>query len=707
MPRPRVPLSQRQRVVEACNFCRVSKKRCSATVPCTACVHRGRANSCFFSYNPRRSQRPASVRSRGTTPEAEHEQPSTLTGEHAVQPEQVPQLPSLDRVSFQSQDRSPFLQSNSRENSDEEVDAHRTQASPARAIVNSPQYGPRSRMLRNLCGERVYIGGAASITFLQLIRDTVAENIGPSQFSHNNESDNMLEIASPQSNQFPFYPDVDLDLDQKRLYAPLYHTATVGYLDVLTVAEVDDLLRESGSTVDAYHTSSCKKAIANLIVAIGAQSCKTTTASQQTEVTFFCQAQRHAFEGMLENPNIDMVRAFILMAYYMLGACRRNAAFMYLGVATRAAVALGLHSPDSYAASDREKYQSRLRVWRSLYVLDAVVSSILGRPSATSSLRSELDHALNDDSEPFNDPAASYLLASYNICIVINDIVDELYGKKEVSITVAKKLLKDIEKWSQKLPNSIRQSSSSGPAIQGGAIGSIHVSCLYYFAVTLVTRPFLISTLISQDQAHLHTPFPPVSSTHDDISHAQLAGACLDAAIYLIETCVEAHKADILLGNIALVFAAGLILGFHMFAKREVDPEVELSFGGAREVLDMLSAQSPQAGHYFEILTMLMNAIVKQRQQLASRGRSKYVSKLFTLNGIDNAGEGHTPSQSASASEHIMPTTACNDDAETWRINCQQAQTDLDRGLSLQWNSLNLPLWDSFPFVNAGEFDAG
>lgn len=51
---------------------------------------------------------------------------------------------------------------------------------------------------------------------------------------------------------------------------------------------------------------------------------------------------------MLEDPDIDMVRAFILMTFYMLGHCRRNTAFLYLGIATRAAVALGLHRRDSY-----------------------------------------------------------------------------------------------------------------------------------------------------------------------------------------------------------------------------------------------------------------------------------------------------------------------------------------------------------------------
>jgi hypothetical protein len=43
-----------------------------------------------------------------------------------------------------------------------------------------------------------------------------------------------------------------------------------------------------------------------------------------------------------------MARIFLLMAFYMLGECRRNSAFMYLGVAVKAALALGLHSRASF-----------------------------------------------------------------------------------------------------------------------------------------------------------------------------------------------------------------------------------------------------------------------------------------------------------------------------------------------------------------------
>lgn len=62
---------------------------------------------------------------------------------------------------------------------------------------------------------------------------------------------------------------------------------------------------------------------------------------------------------MLCDPSVDMVRNFLLMSFYMLGACHRNAAFMYLGVASKAASALGLHRHDQYRDLPLEEFRTR------------------------------------------------------------------------------------------------------------------------------------------------------------------------------------------------------------------------------------------------------------------------------------------------------------------------------------------------------------
>ena len=100
-----------------------------------------------------------------------------------------------------------------------------------------------------------------------------------------------------------------------------------------------------------------RAAISDLMIAIGAQSCSNEPKTVQMERFFFTRGQRRAFANMLEDPSMDLVRAFLLMSFYMFGACRRNAAFMYLGVAARSAVALGLHEENSASLTSLERQE--------------------------------------------------------------------------------------------------------------------------------------------------------------------------------------------------------------------------------------------------------------------------------------------------------------------------------------------------------------
>lgn len=122
---------------------------------------------------------------------------------------------------------------------------------------------------------------------------------------------------------------------------------TEGFLDIFDPAEVDTLLGHLPAHSPMTSMTPMRRACGNLILAVGAQ-CKSISTAQGVGLPYFREAQRLVLADMLEDPDVDMVRAHLLMAFYLLGECRRNAAFMYLGIATRAALALGLHSRDSY-----------------------------------------------------------------------------------------------------------------------------------------------------------------------------------------------------------------------------------------------------------------------------------------------------------------------------------------------------------------------
>ncbi|KAH8121759.1 hypothetical protein LI328DRAFT_157949 [Trichoderma asperelloides] len=714
MPRPKVHPSQRQRAAEACNFCRASKKRCSATVPCTACQRRGIGASCFLTHQPRGSRKKPPPRSRASVSEQTRSSPdggdNTLEDESAwgrdgfanIVPPDWPEADSISMNNDVDGDYQPPTPSDSRISIPEETISGSTQQPPQLSVNSgSPALGPEShaRMLLNLRGEQVYIGKAASLSFLQLIRDTVTAQIGPSQFSHNDKRHSMLETepsAAADANDLQS-TTYNLDVESSLLYARIFEAATGGLLDIFGPLEVEDILvkirTDASQSVGLY-----KHASIDLVVAIGAQ-CKSPMDAQQIGSVYFRQAQKRAFSGMLEDPTVDMVRAFLLMAFYMLGHCRRNTAFMYLGIASRAAVALGMHSRHSYADLKNPICQLRLRTWMSLCVLDMLVCSILGRPTATAGLRAELDTTIIGSSAPLDTRNCQSLFASYSILTIVNESVEALYGKKVASAAIVEQFLTKIENWSQKLPNFLRNplTSKKGSPSRKVATDSIHIACLYYFAITLVTRPILISNLTSRQG--VATP-----------SSSPMASACIDAAVYLVQTCSDAHKTGLLLGNMcimkALIFAAGLILGFDMFAKRELDYEVETAFRSAKEVLDFLGIQSPQAAHYSGILTLLSDAVVKQRTKLPTRPRSRYVGKLISFSKEGDASQDN--SNSNGSDDMILPinnTEPANGEiGGVWITDISGQPTEMDGDMLRGWDSLDLSQWDSFPFYSPRVF---
>ncbi|ATY64916.1 Fungal specific transcription factor [Cordyceps militaris] len=696
MPRPKVHPSQRKRTAEACNSCRLSKKRCSATVPCTACQRRGIGHTCYLTQSPR------AARSTGRKAQAPlGNNLETETSDHARRGSGWP-LEDSARAWVPSQDvYQPISPSESRTAA---TDTNHVEAdvSPLRSATQreTPALGREShaRMLLNLRGERVYIGEAASISFLQFVRDTVAAQIGPSQFSHNDQSETMLENEPViNGSNIPTPGLTELDEEERESFIQIYYAATGGFLDLFSDQELGQLSSAPGHE-RSEHVPRHMEAVAYAAIAIGAQ-CKSPLESPQISQAYFRHAQRKAFAGMLEDPNINIVRVFLLMAYYMLGSCRRNSAFMYLGIASRAAVSLGLHSKDSYEDMSSVHRNNRLKIWMSLCTLDMTVSSLLGRPAATSGLRTELDESHICALAGSEDEDLAALFAVYGILSITTDVVETMYRKKVPSLALIERSFARIEDWSRAIPKGLRARLT--PIVCGTPnrqdVYRLHMSCLYYFAVTLVSRPILISQLTSQPNTSATTLSP-------------LASACLDAAVFLVQTCTDAKKLDTLFGSLciikALVFAAGLILGFDMFAKRELDFEIENAFSGAKEVLDLIAEQSAQAAHYAEILGRLSSAIAEQRRKTASQGRSKLVSRLFPFGGDAETGQGVTdqfrlPETTAqTAGDRLLA-----DGPSHWLLGQPPTlSAELESDLIGGWDVLDLSQWDNFPFHSPRNF---
>ncbi|PNS21552.1 Regulator of drug sensitivity 2 [Sphaceloma murrayae] len=676
MPRPKVDPNKRLRAAEACTYCQSTKKRCSAIVPCSNCVRKGRAHQCTLAKGKGDAYAPASRIATQRPRQRTSRAPSSVSI--------VPVDSLLSNASL-----SPAA-----------TTATNQSRPSAAGAVSSPDASHRTqpRILQGSQGERVYIGGSASLSFLQFIRDTVSQYVGPTQFTNDAKQSTMHEDTSVPTPLSPFM-ETNLSLDEKTRLVDAYVTATSGFIDVLTRSEAVQLI--SDHNPQDLTANTCRSAMADLVLAIGAQASKPDPSLLEVEKYFFNRGSALAFSTMLRNPSIDMIAVFLLMSWYACGACHRNAASMYLGVASRAATILGLQHQESYLSITPTERQRQLRTWMSLRIFDLLVSSILARPSSappagtSDALFGLIKDAHGDRSD---------LIAQYELVKIIDAIIEQVYGQKAVSTTTAESLLDRLKSWTASLPSGLQPASSPSLTPQQ-SISALHLSSTYYFAATLITRPFLISTLtarmarLSNNASH----FPATSDYHDTLS-----SVCVDSAIFLIRSCLEASHASLLLSNMvllkALVFSSALILGFSLFAQQDVDLETDAMFNGAKDILQGWAGRSSQAAHYVEILEGLGQTVQRQRQNFALGRRRRgngYVGQLFGGQEADNKDGG----------ERVGPGLEMGwSDLDVWmqgqgfEEGVGPTATGGEQGTVgtelLGWDCLDLGLWDSFPFVN-------
>ena len=158
------------------------------------------------------------------------------------------------------------------------------------------------------------------------------------------------------------------------------------------------------------------------------------------------------------------------------------------------------------------------------------------------------------------------------------------------------------------------------------------------------------------------------------------------------------------------MFAAALILGFSLFVEKDINVETEAMFTGACDIMSLFSIGSPQAARYYKILTHLAQTISRQRQKdvlYHGRQRRESLGRLFHQNPPHVTDSLPTPSEIHTADDIRRQDESGQSDSIE-QIDSWPTDDVEDTSLSGQamidpafygWDSLHLPLWDSFPFI--------
>lgn len=229
-------------------------------------------------------------------------------------------------------------------------------------------------------------------------------------------------------------------------------------------------------------------------------------------------------------------------------------------------------------STDFYKY-FRARIWKSLRVLDLQCNALLGRPSSTTHTYDKLfPNGVEEDRVADHQILA--LDANFVLCSTI-EAISQTLTKTDAALDdlTAETYLKTLQDWSRGLPEElrkpIRKDSREGVSDskhREQTIGNLHVACGYYYTVMLVTRPFLVATIVPRLQK-LHkqpsssasrlaspqpvrpspTPDPPRERGDERRKSQQFAETCTGAATLLIQMCHEASTLGMLFDNMCIL----------------------------------------------------------------------------------------------------------------------------------------------------------
>ncbi|KAI2465447.1 hypothetical protein F4781DRAFT_438759 [Annulohypoxylon bovei var. microspora] len=606
----------RIRVANACDICKQRKVKCDGNLPCRYCSSRQGNVTCRFSPTARRRVR----RPHLPSPESTAAQSSVPS---SARPEVSPDIPAAPSV--ESSRTSGDLTHHSDVSAEEEADVPR-----------------EARLLCDARGKLTFVGDCAPLSLYQTVRQIVASRVDPNAFTPRTSRVSMLENASsdpllPGNDEEPYVDPADV----QRLVS-VFISVTSGLVDLFERADLVNNISIWASEKDCPKDAA--SAVNYLVLAIGSQSVDEGSAAR-----YFQYAKTLALSCLGGDLGTETVQAFALVTLYMLRACQINGAFLFFGIAARAAYSIGLHRTEVNYRFGPEFHTRRDRLWKSLRVLDLFLSISMGRPPSMSDI---------DCTVPCGDLDANgqekfdLLNASVQILSITEDIVLQVYSRRKISLQLTEGISCQLRDWSRMWLSRLKRTIAGLPQEdRPDAIGACQVMSCYYYAVMLVARPFLMYELCKRLPENTAAADPP-SSGSDNSGRTRLANACIDAASLMAESVLDLVDRQLLDGRMPLIvswlFASSLVLGVGLLGGfgRILEKYAHMSIAA----LEHFSKNDAHAMQYTLIAKSLLSSALEylQRRDVDERLRiTESSSQLFGLIPKEHLRQDHVPTNTA------------------------------------------------------------
>ncbi|KAI9891116.1 MAG: hypothetical protein M1814_003315 [Vezdaea aestivalis] len=485
-------------------------------------------------------------------------------------------------------------------------------------------------MVPDSTGRMVYIGESATLSFLQLLRLLVENLAGESAFTrdprrhHIIESSFGLPLGLKHTHVLPDRVTADVLVES-------YFTNTQGLVHAFDKASFQSTLE--ACYMDPLQVDPSWLCLLNLVFAIGLSMANPAPGTSEEAIIeklrsdpldraeiFYANAKslHDPVTGFEDDAGFWSVQALLLMTIYMLLVSKRNAGFAYFGMAVRYAFALGLHREETFVIFSPADQLMRRNVWRSLFVMDRLLSATLGRPTAIH----ESDcsgNTLQCSSKPLfpqaADPSQSHVLgleAAVRSSHAIGDILRRIYQRRRISTRLAQEIADACKKWPEALAPILHWGQAAG-ATQSQGVAILHVNLLYCHSIILLTRPFFLNVFSNATQrsaaGESRQPF--------GARMEKFAEACVIAGTHSIGIVRTAWVAGVVSRRNPFVnyflFTSTLVALANSFCNLYPNPTADPAISQAIAIMGSLASMDPQAQRHFEILSAFRDVVVQRR----------------------------------------------------------------------------------------------
>ncbi|CAK7273778.1 Transcriptional activator [Sporothrix epigloea] len=270
------------------------------------------------------------------------------------------------------------------------------------------------------------------------------------------------------------------------------------------------------------------------------------------------------------------VETLAYVGYYFQNINRRDAAYLYIGLALRMAVNLGLHqeSSTSSALSEMEKEHHR-RVFWSIYSLDRILALKSGHPVAILDEDIGVNMLSQLPGEPTESPVM--VLRCYTeLSRILGDISALVYRRTPVTTSLSipnpssqrsltatvHSILQSLNNWEKALPSHLRLDEDRGTRLSRE---SISMYLHYYQCINMTARPLLFHVV--QKRIAAIRAAGPLAATEKE--RAWETGL-LPKTVAVIHACISAARNTVHIMSKAaehnMVATYGYMDGEHAFS---------------------------------------------------------------------------------------------------------------------------------------------